>query len=110
MGAMQNNGTGSRKARSKRGSVKNTDRLADFGNRNVTGGADWAGCDCKWIQAVVVEVTALGGAATFGMSRDRGAHSLTLMLDDNRKTLWYNGDADLSEELETVTHMLEAMH
>jgi hypothetical protein len=54
----------------------------------------------------VVGITALGGAITLGLSRDLGAHSLTLLLDGNRKTLWFNGNADLSEELEGVADML----
>ncbi len=93
----------------KRGSVKNADRLADFGNRTGQGSAEWASCDEKWLKAVVVAITTMGGAITVGLSRDQGAHFLTLMLDDSRKTLWYNGDSDLNEELRVVHAMLDAM-
>lgn len=96
------------KAKSKsRGSVNNKSRLQAFAGRGATGGADWGGCDPKWIQGVVVGITALGGAATFGTSRDMGAHSLTLLLDEEKTTLWFNGEADLDEELEAVIATLD---
>lgn len=97
------------KKRGRRGSVKNADRLQAFAKRSVSDGADWGGCDPVQIQAVMERITGMGGAVTFGLSRDGGAHSLTLLLDDNRKTLWFNGDADLDEELRNVVAILEAM-
>lgn len=85
-----------------RGSTRNTDRLAAFSGRNGKGTADWGACDPARLLAVVVGITEMGGAITFGLSRDLGAHSLTLMLDGHRTTLWFNGNADLDEELEGV--------
>lgn len=109
MGAMQNNASKTRKAGKARGTVRNDNRLAAFAKGGPADGADWGGCDPEWIQAVVVAITAMGGAVTFGLSRDKGAHSLTLLLDDNRKTLWFNGDAELSDELRDVEATLKAM-
>lgn len=94
----------------KRGSVDNASRLAAFAGRSGGSSADWGACDPGWIQAVVVGITRLGGAVTFGTSRDGGAHSLTLLLDGERQTLWFNGGADLDTELETVYQTLEALH
>ncbi len=51
----------------------------------------------------------MGGAVTFGLSRDQGAHSLTLLLDGGRETLWFNGNADLEEALDEVLGVLDAM-
>lgn len=109
MGAMQNNNDKGTKKKGKRGSVRNADRLDVFARSSPTSGADWGGCDPKWIQAVITSITELGGAVTFGMSRDRGAHSVSLLLDDKRTTLWFNGDANLDEELEGVAATLEAI-
>jgi hypothetical protein len=89
-----------------RGSTRNADRLAAFTSGSGKGKADWGACDPARIQAVLVGITQLGGAATFGLSRDLGAHSLTLLLDGNRTTLWFNGNADLDEELEGVVDTL----
>lgn len=89
-----------------RGSVRNTDRLAAFSSGKGAGLADWATCDPARLQAVVVGITNLGGAVTFGLSRDMGAHSCTLLLDGNRTTLWFNGGADLDEELDGVAQTL----
>ncbi|KKL06103.1 hypothetical protein LCGC14_2599390 [marine sediment metagenome] len=92
-----------------RGSVKNSRRLDAFAKRSGAGDASWKNCDQDWVRSVVVAITDLGGAATFGLSRDRGAYSLTLLLDDTRETLWFNGDADLDDELRTVVSKLDAM-
>lgn len=109
MGAMQNNDRTPGTKKRTRGTVNNASRLDAFSRGSGGGSADWGGCDPKWIQAVVVGVTSLGGAVTFGLSRDMGAHSVTLLLDDTRKTLWFNGDADLDEELEAVAATLDTM-
>lgn len=92
-----------------RGSVDNAGRLAAFAGRSKGGDADWGNCDAKSIAAVVVAITGLGGAVTFAMSRDQGAYSLTLLLDSERQTLWFNGDAVLEDELEAVIAVLETM-
>lgn len=94
----------------KRGSVDNKKRLAAFGTRGPAEGADWGTCDGELLAAVVVEITSQGGAVIFGLSRDLGAHSVTLMLDDERETLWFNGSADLDEELRMIKAKLEAMN
>jgi hypothetical protein len=46
---------------------------------------------------------------TFGLSRNRGSHFIALMLDDSRETLWFNGDVNLDDALDTVMGTLEAM-
>lgn len=90
-----------------RGSTRNTDRLAAFARGGGNGSAGWHTCDPARLQAVVVAITELGGAITLGLSRDLGAHSLTLLLDGNRSTLWFNGGADLDEKLQEVEATLE---
>lgn len=92
-----------------RGSANNSSRLAAFKDKRSHGKADWGGCDPARLQTVVVEIGGLGGAVTFGYSRDGGAHFLTLMLDDSRETLWFNGGADLDLELENVIETLRAI-
>ncbi len=93
----------------KRGSVRNKDRLAAFANDSGRGGADWGSASCAWLQGVIVGITALGGAVIFGLSRDQGAYAVTLLLDDSRETLWFNGDVDLDECLEGVVDTLDGM-
>lgn len=106
---MQNNAQKHGAKAKSRGSVRNGDRLSAFTGGKESGSADWGACDPKWLQAVVVAITSLGGAITFGLSRDQGAHSLTLMLDDSRQTMWYNGAANLDEELASVKATLDAL-
>jgi len=92
-----------------RGSVKNAARLDAFAGRSAKGQADWGACNPERLQAVIVGITGLGGAVTFNLSRDQGAHGLTLLLDDQRQTLWFNGDADLDEELLSVAATLDSL-
>lgn len=92
-----------------RGSARNESRLQAFGQSTKKGSADWGGCDARWVAAVVVRITMLGGAITFGLSRDQGAYMVKLMLDGDVQTLWFNGDADLDAELERVFAVLDTM-
>jgi len=92
-----------------RGSVNNKNRLAAFSKSSTSSGADWGGCDPSLLQQVVEEITRLGGAVTIGLSRDMGAHSLTLLLDGSRETLWFNADADLDVELQNVIGMIQVL-
>lgn len=108
MGANASNEKYGNGKRGRRGAVKNKDRLAAFAERAGGGSADWGGCDERKLAAVIIAITAMGGAVTFGLSRDLGAHSLTLMLDGKRSTLWFNGDADLTLELDGVAQTLLA--
>jgi len=106
MGIAKNQKHEARGKTSNRGSVNNSARLAAFNQRAGTGSADWGGCRAEVLQEVVTAITNLGGACTFGLSRDHGAHSLTLMLDNERTTLWFNGGADLDDELAQVMETL----
>ncbi len=100
---------GKRGKRGGRGSVNNGNRLAAFAQGTSGAEADWGGCDPAKLQGILVAITALGGAITLGLSRDGGGHMLTLLLDDNRETLWFNKDAELDEELDKVLAMLEGL-
>lgn len=92
-----------------RGSTNNKRRLDAFQKGVGSTPGDWGGCDPRRLQAVLVAITGLGGAVTFGLSRDGGAHSVTLLLDGERETLWFNGNAELDEELDMVIGALDAM-
>jgi len=105
---MQGGKSGRSKA-GKRGSANNSGALQAFAQKAASGSADWGNCDPRWISAIVVAITSLGGACTWGLSRDGGAHSLTLLLNQDRQTLWFNGDANLDAELEAVFATLETL-
>ena len=94
---------------SKRGSTNNKGRLEAFGKGREGSDADWGGCAPEKLQGVVTGITELGGAVTIGLSRDKGAYSLTLLLDGDRETLWFYRDADLDDELDDVIGKLESM-
>lgn len=98
------------KRSTKRGSVKNGSRLEAFQNKaQSAGSADWSSVLPARIVGVVVAIGRLGGAVTFGYSRDGGAYMLTLLLDGARTTLWFNGDADVDAELQEVEDKLDQM-
>lgn len=109
MGAADGQTYGKEGKKSRRGSVNNESRLKAFGKTGPTAGADWGGCNSELLQGVVMGITELGGAVTVGLSRDMGAHSLTLLLDGERETLWFNADADLNKELQAVIGKLASM-
>lgn len=104
-------GDGGNAKKGSRGSTKNSARLAGLGGSQGTGGkrADWGDAHPDNLCAVVLGVTRLGGLVSFGLSRDKGAHSLTIMLDGERAQMWFNGDADLDAELEKVVVYLDTL-
>lgn len=107
---MQNNAKkGTKSGKSGRGHAKNGSRLDAFSEQSRRGSADWGTCTPERLHACVVKITGMGGAITIGLSRDEGAHMLTLLLDDKRETLWFNGDDDLDEQLQAVYETLDAM-
>lgn len=93
----------------KRGTVDNNSRLKQLlgGNGQHSGKADWSSADPRWLAGVIHAVTRVGGAVSFGYSRDGGAYSLSIMLDGDRETLWFNGGADIDTELEAVFSTFE---
>ncbi len=99
-------GNGKGKARDTK---NNIGRLAAFAQGASEDGPDWGDCEAEWLQTVVVSIARLGGAATFGMNRDNSSLSLTLLLDDHRKTLWYNTGEDLNDALKLVIGTLDQM-
>lgn len=92
-----------------RGSVKNSERLSALFTGGGKGMADWDTVNPAWLHAVVVRMSRIGGAATFGVSRDGGAYMLTLLLDGDRQVLWFNGDADVNAELENACYLIDTL-
>jgi len=101
---MQQKAQDDKDKKKKRGSVDNAGRLKKLlsGTGVQAGKADWSSADPRWIAGVVHTITRLGGAVSFGYSRDMGAYSLSIMLDGDRETLWFNGGCDIDAELEAV--------
>ncbi len=95
--------------RAKRGSTDNKRRLDAFKNKAASSSAEWAACSPDKLQGVIDQITQLGGAITLGLSRNRGSYSLTLLLDDTRETMWFNGDVVLDDELDNIAGELEAL-
>ncbi len=93
----------------RRAAKKSAGRLDAFRKATEGSEASWGDCDPGLLQSVVVTITALGGAITVGLSRDQSARFLTLLLDDAKKTFWYEPDDDLDDKLRLVLGTLEAM-
>lgn len=95
----------------KRGSVNNASRLAAFGatTEKPQGNADWGSADPRWIAAVVVAATLARMEVSFAITKDGGAHGMKLYdyATGERVQLWFNGDANLDQELEQVWQKLQ---
>lgn len=101
---------GGRKRSKGRGSVNNAGRLAGLQpSEKQQGSADWGTADPRWLAAVVAAATLRGMIISFKLSRDGGAHGLSLYDNGERADLWFNGDADLDLELEKVYVYLESV-
>lgn len=101
---------GGKKRGKGRGSVNNAGRLAGLQPREKQRGtADWGNADPRWLAAVTAAATLRGMIISFKLSRDGGAHGLSLYDNGERVDLWFNGDADLDVELEKVYYYLESV-
>lgn len=70
---------------------------------------DWADVDTRHIAWVLCAVTTLGGAVTYGRSRDNGALMVTLLLDGERETKWISPRDTPEDVLTQIAERLEAI-
>lgn len=78
-------------------------RLAGFGAGSAqSSGFDWGEADPVLIAGVVVSVTRHGGLASFGYTRDGGAGTLTVFLDNERSTEYFKPTEDCDQKLAQV--------
>lgn len=78
-------------------------RLAGFGSGSgQQPGFDWGEADPVLIAGVVVSVTRHGGLASFGYTRDGGAGTLTVFLDNERSTEYFKPTEDCDQKLAAV--------
>jgi hypothetical protein len=98
-----------RRGKKSRGSTDNTRRLSTLFSNQSERKADWSNAPAGHVLALVCAITALGGAISFGTSRDGGAYSVTLMLGGERETLWFNGTADLEAELDNALYLIQTL-
>lgn len=94
----------------KRGATQVARSLEGLGQgAGSAGGADYAEADFAHVAGIIIEITRRGGAVSFGLSRDKGAYNVTVMLDGDRRTVWINGSDDLNRELEKILHFVASL-
>jgi hypothetical protein len=71
--------------------------------------ADWNAATANLVLGVVVEVTRLGGMASFSLTRDGGAFVVTVLLDGDRRPVYVSGSEDIDAELEKIIHFLASL-
>lgn len=84
-------------------------RLSAVGSDGDYAPADWGSVDPRWLAAITVGITSLGGAVILGCSRDGGAFNVTLLLDGERKQFWISGTGDVDRELASICEFIEAV-
>lgn len=78
-------------------------RLAGFGSGNSQSGSfDWGEADPVLVAGVVVSVTRHGGLASFGYTRDGGAGTVTVFLDNERSTEYFKPSEDTDQKLAQI--------
>jgi len=83
--------------------TRTTSRLAGFGSgNNQSGSFDWGEADPVLVAGVVVSVPRHGGLASFGYTRDGGAGTLTVFLDNERSTEYFKPSEDCDQKLAAV--------
>lgn len=70
---------------------------------------EWADVEPRYVAWVLTAVTALGGAVTYGRSRDSGALMVTLLLDGERETKWISPRDTPEDVLTEIAERLQAL-
>jgi len=98
---------GNAKKGKKRGDTNVASRLAGLGvSQGETGMADWGDAHPDNVIAALLGVTRLGGAISFGLSRDKGAFNITIFLDGDKRTVWVSSAESVDEALTKIAiHM-----
>lgn len=89
-----------RSTKSRLGSVRNIGGAEDVSE------ADWTSVDPKTCMALVALVASMGGATRFGYTRDGGAFSIGLYLDDDRETLYYPPGSEMEANIQNLIYAL----
>jgi hypothetical protein len=77
--------------------------VKDSENGNV---ADWGAVSGKVLVDLVQVVSGAGGAVRFGYTRDGGAYSVGVYLDDDRETFYFKPADDIDDAIAQLTEML----
>lgn len=92
--------TAGKSSRSRLSVVRN---VRGEGSGNV---ADWGIVTGKVLIDLVQTVAGLGGAVRFGYTRDGGAYSVGIYLDDDRETFYYKPNDDIDDAITQLTELL----
>jgi len=85
-------------------------RLAGLGSGGAQlQGFDWSAAESGILLAVVISATRAGGLASFGRTRDGGAGTVTIFLDDDKTTVYIKPDQDTYGELEKIVGFLDSL-
>lgn len=96
----------SKPARSKNGRLSVFRSIAADGDSTD---ADWSAVKPSCIARLVIASTKLGGAIRFGYTRDGGAYSLGVYLDDDSETFYFSPSQDIEAMLDQMSERLEAI-
>lgn len=69
----------------------------------------WDEVDPRYIAWIIINATRVGGAATFGRSRDGGALMVTILLDGDRVTRWIAPHDDCEQALQKIAEQLDTL-
>lgn len=76
------------------------------GDKENTGPADWGCANAKSLIDLIQTVATKGGAVRLGYTRDGGAYSVGIYLDDDRETFYCRPSDDLDAFLDDLTEKL----
>lgn len=103
------NGKKLRSRRTGSSAVPGQGRLSGAFGGTDTPAMDWADVEPRYIAWVLTAVTTLGGAVTYGRSRDSGALMVTLLLDGERETKWISPRDAPEDVLTEIAERLQAL-
>lgn len=77
------------------------------GNDGIGQVADWTAVNPKICMGLVAVTASMGGAVRFGYTRDGGAYSVGLYLDDDRETFYFRPSDDIDQDIQQLVDAME---
>lgn len=97
----------SRQSNPKRGSGSRLNQIRSGTGDEEGSQADWGTVEPKVVMALISAVALRGGATRFGYTRDGGAYSLGIYMDDDRETWYFRPYENLAQVLGDLVERIE---
>lgn len=86
---------------------KSATSLTAFEQADVTNTVSWADIEATGVMEIAAQITDMGGAIILGRTRDGGAYSITLILNDDKRRFYASSPLEMAATLQRIQQGLD---